>query len=291
MSKIIRMTPECIEECRRDFEESLRKAKMSDGKITFTKTFSAEKKRTTLFFTTAAWIKMFMLLQEFSKEIAWHGTAHRIDNEDGDGNGYIITDILVYPQEVSGASVEMDTEEYAKWLMENDEDERFYNMHMQGHSHVNMQPNPSSVDLNHQDEILEQLGDEDFYIFMIYNKSLKRNIKIFDLKENTLFEDADIDVRIYDEAIDLDQFIAGAKEMVKEKVYSYQPKPASGVYGYGQCHSGPYNPLYQQSGSPNQDHTGLREQKEKPKTQIGAGWMGSTALDDYYGSMYDGYRV
>ena len=45
MSKIIRMTPEYIEECRKDFEESLKNAKLADGKISFTKTFVAERKR------------------------------------------------------------------------------------------------------------------------------------------------------------------------------------------------------------------------------------------------------
>ena len=40
-----------------------------------------------------------------------------------------------------------------------------------GHSHVNMGTSPSSVDLNHQEEILRMLGDNDFYIFMIWNKS------------------------------------------------------------------------------------------------------------------------
>ena len=33
MSKIIRMTPEYIEECRKDFEESLKNAKLADGKL------------------------------------------------------------------------------------------------------------------------------------------------------------------------------------------------------------------------------------------------------------------
>lgn len=290
MSKIIRMTPEYIEECRKDFEASLKNAKLADGKITFTKTFETEKKKATLYFTAEAWVKMVMLLQEFSKEVAWHGVAHRIENEDADE--YIITDILVYPQEVSSTTVEMDTERYATWLQENDDDERFYNIHMQGHSHVNMAPNPSGVDLSHQEEILAQLGDDDFYIFMIYNKSYKHNIKIYDLQKNVLFEDGDIEVKIHDAAVGFEQFIKEAKDMVKDKVYRYQP---STQYGTQQTNK-PYNPLSSTpatTGGASSTPTSESAKKEdKPKTQIGAGWKGvqrSNACEDQVSFGDDGY--
>lgn len=284
MSKIIRMTPEYIEECRKDFEKALSNAKLADGKISFTKTFSAEKNKATLYFTAEAWVKIVMLIQEFTKEVAWHGVAHRLD---GDGDDYIITDILVYPQEVTGATVEMDTEKYAMWLQENDEDERFYNIHMQGHSHVNMAPSPSSVDLNHQEEILSQLGDDDFYIFMIYNKSYKRNIKIYDLQKNVLFEDGDIEVRVQDAGVSFDEFIKGAKDMVKEKTYVYTGTYQGGNQTQGTQQTGkPYNPLTSGSSStpapstPVTPASGTKgEKKEKPKSQIGAGWQGANACD------------
>ena len=41
MSRLIKMTPEYIEECRSDFEKALQLAKLSDGKLNFTKTFSS----------------------------------------------------------------------------------------------------------------------------------------------------------------------------------------------------------------------------------------------------------
>ena len=50
MSKIIRMTPEYIEECRKDFEASLKNAKLADGKITFTKTFETKEKSNPVFY-------------------------------------------------------------------------------------------------------------------------------------------------------------------------------------------------------------------------------------------------
>jgi len=279
MSKIIYMTKEYADECRRDFEKALSTAKLADGKISFTKTFSIEKRKATVYFTPEAWAKMFCLLQEFSDEVAWHGVANRMDTDGKDE--YLITDILVYPQEVSGTTVEMDTEKYAVWLQENDEDERFYNIHMQGHSHVNMAPNPSGVDLNHQEEILVQLGNEDFYIFMIYNKSLKRNIKVYDLQKNVLFEDGDVDVKIFGGTVGFDEFIAGAKEMVKRKTYTYQcnRSPAASTTP---ASTRPYNPLNTANQTtPNagngKDKKGAAD--EKPKTQIGAGWHGANACD------------
>ena len=190
MSRPIKMTQAYMDECRQDFEKALQLTKLADGKLTFTKTFSIADRKAVLYFTANAWAKMTALIRDFDKEVAWHGVASRGEDESKDE--YIISDIVVYPQTVSGATVEMDTEEYAKWLMDNADDERFENIHMQGHSHVNMAPNPSSVDLNHQEEILNMLGDDDFYIFMIWNKSLSNNIKIYDLKKNVLFEDKDI---------------------------------------------------------------------------------------------------
>ena len=194
MSKPIKMTEQYMAECRADFEKALQLTKLADGKLSFTKVFTCGDRKATVVFTAGAWAKMALLVKEFDKEVAWHGVAHRATDEAVDE--YIIEDIVVYPQEVSGTTVEMDTEKYAEWLMQNADDERFNNIHMQGHSHVNMPTSPSSVDLNHQEEILNMLGDDDFYIFMIWNKSFVSTNKIYDLKKNVLFEDKDITVKL-----------------------------------------------------------------------------------------------
>ena len=293
MSKIVNITQKYLEECRIDFEKALRNAKLANGKIAFAKTFNTEKKENaTVLFTSEAWTKMVILLQEFSKEVAWHGVTRRLECEGA--NKYIIDDILVYPQEVTGATVEMDTAKYATWLQENDEDERFYNIHMQGHSHVNMAPNPSGVDLNHQEEILEQLGDDDFYIFMIYNKSFKRNIKIYDLRKNILFEDADIDVKIFGSSVGFDEFLADAKNVVMDKAYNHQP--ASTTY-YN--HNKPYNPIpttpitYTNGGKPAMAAPVTSKLgEEKPKSRIDNGWVGNFTEEmghDVYG-VYDDHN-
>jgi len=279
MSKPIKMTDQYLAECRADFEKALQLTKLADGKLNFTKTFTIADKRAIVYFTPEAWAKMVMLIKEFDKEVAWHGVAHRGEDESKDE--YIISDIMVYPQEVTGASVEMDTEKYAVWLMDNIEDERFNNIHMQAHSHVNMPTSPSSVDLNHQEEILNMLGDDDFYIFMIWNKSFTSTNKVYDLKKNILFEDKDITIKIVGGVEDLDVFIKRAKEMVKTKTYS-SPSYGSGYYdSYRRPAGTPYNPVASTKPAESKKDDG---KKEKPRTKVGAGWAGKNACQQ---SLFD----
>lgn len=242
MSKLIRVTPEYLNEVRKDFEEALTSGKFSDGKITFTKTIGTLNRKAKVFFTPEAWCKMQALVKDFDKEVAWHGIATRGEDENKDE--YFIKDILVYPQEVTGATVNTDQEKYEMWLMSH-EDDVFNNIRMQGHSHVNMGVTPSSVDTSFYDRILEQLNDTMFYIFMIWNKENDKTIKIYDLKKNVLFETADITVETlpdnkdisdiynlsedeakavagfltkYREEKQTEKFIKDAKDMVKTKI-------------------------------------------------------------------------
>lgn len=297
MSKPIIMTKQYLDECRADFEKALQLTKLADGKLSFTKTFTCGDRKAIVYFTADAWAKMVMLIKNFDKEVAWHGVASRV--EDGTKDEYIISDILVYPQTVTGATVEMDTEEYALWLMENVEDERFNNIHMQGHSHVNMGTSPSSVDLTHQEEILNMLENDNFYIFMIWNKSFTDTTKIYDLKKNVLFEDGDITVKLIGAGEDLDEFYEAAKGMVRTKTYASTPAANyGGNYGYGSYGkqpSGPYNPLPATPASkPADKKDDGQGKREKTRTRICAGYEQGTLFDqeddDSYQYPYAGYR-
>ena len=270
MSKIIKMTPEYLEQCRSDFERALSGLKMTDGKLSFTKSFDIPNRKAKILFTPQAWTKMIMLVQSFEKEVAWHGVAHRSENENDDE--YIISDIVVYPQTVSGATVEMDTEEYANWLMENSDDERFNNLRMQGHSHVRMATTPSSVDLNHQQEILELVPEDDFYIFMIWNKSLSSNNRIYDLKKNVYFEDKDISVDIlFGES--LSEFIQESTALVKERAPANKKEYPQSQYT---PNGNPYNPnsgFY--TSTPKNASSSKSNQKsldDRERVRVGAGW-------------------
>lgn len=260
MAKILKMTPELREQCRIEFQAAIEKAladaKFADGKLSLTKEFGKVDRKAKIYISEIAWMKLTTLLREFSKEVAWHATAYRIP---GDKDEYFIKDVLVYPQTVTSATVDMDEELYAKWLMDGvmAEDERFDHIFCQMHSHVNMSVFASGTDEQHQQEILSQLRDTDFYIFMIWNKRLESYMRIYDMEKNILFEKEDIEWCVMDETIGLAQFLEDAKKIVKEKTYT--PTYAGnygGNYGanqgYGrspnytpQNYSGPYNPTNQ----------------------------------------------
>ena len=217
MSKPIYLTKEYVSAIVEEFRQNITEAKMSDGKITFTKRFDytgADDTKAQVVFTLVAYIKMLSLLKHFDSEVAWHGTVKR-EGEDR----FIITDIAVYPQEVTGATVNTNQEEYQKWMMALDDD-YFNSMRMQGHSHVNMGTTPSSVDTTHQQQILAQLKDNDYYIFMIFNKRLEHTIKIYDYANNVMYEDEDVVVSVAADGFDNDSFLAEADKAVKRKTYS-----------------------------------------------------------------------
>lgn len=211
MAKLIKLTSEYITAAVKAFAEALTKGAYSDGKVEFK--IGTVQRKAKVIFKEKAWLKQDMLVREWTKEIAWHGIARRGDGEDE----YIIEDILVYPQEVTGATVTTDQNEYQMWLM-SQPDEVFNNIRMQGHSHVNMGVTPSGVDENIYDNLLAQLTPDMFYIFMIWNKRGDKTIRIYDNKENVFFDTNDCEVSI-EEEVGLQTFLEEAKAVVKEKSY------------------------------------------------------------------------
>lgn len=211
MAKLIKITEEIIAEMRVELEEAIKKAKVSNGKFTFTKDLGTVDRKAQIYYTEVAWLKQEALVREFDKEVAWHGIAKR-DPEEPDA--FIIEDILVYPQHVTGTTVTTDQEEYQNWLYKWD-DEIFNNIRMQGHSHVNMGTTPSSVDENLYDNLLSQLTGDMFYIFLIFNKRGNRTAKIYDMRENVFYEDKDITISIIQDGPGIETFIDQAKELVK----------------------------------------------------------------------------
>lgn len=273
MSKVIKLTTEQLQECRRDFDTALSTMKLTDGKISFIKTITSPNEKATLYFDPLAWRKMQTLIKEFDKEVAWHGVAYR--GEDETKNEYFITDILVYPQKVTGATVNTDQEKYEMWLMQH-EDEVFNNIRMQGHSHVNMATSPSGVDETHQAKILEQLEDDMFYIFLIWNKSNSKFIKIYDLKKNILFETLDVTVEILDDGSGIDEFLADAKKLVEDKPTTYYN--GSGYYNGSNGYRGSY---YNGQGGYSGSTVKTEDKKEEPKTDCKSGGTVVSFKDEY----------
>lgn len=271
MSKIIKITPEIFESLVKDFSNKLKTSKVSDGRINYSHALESIKRTATLRFTEIAWLKMQALVREYDKEVAWHGVAKR--GEDPTKDEYIVTDILVYPQEVSGMTVTTDQEEYQKWLYGLDNDV-FNNLRMQGHSHVNMSTSPSAVDTTLYENLLSQLNDTMFYVFLIWNKRGEKTIKIYDLAKNILFETADVTVQIIDDGTGVEALLRDAKTKVRDRYpvtqNSYVGTYSGGYNSYSSYSSGIYNtPNYgKQANEPDKPQTSTPAQTQTKSAEV-----------------------
>lgn len=192
MAKYIQVKPATEREILEAFKSFLRNAKSNTGVIDFKYNLNSPKVKVKplITFTTTAYMKINTLVQSTSTEIGWHGTVKKIEP-----NNYIVTDIVVYPQVVTGATVDAPEEEYAKWLTAMP-DEIFNELRLQGHSHVNFTVTPSGTDNNFYNNILQNLEKTDFYIFMIVNKRGDLNIWLYDFSQNMIFEKEDLQIDI-----------------------------------------------------------------------------------------------
>ena len=289
MSKPIKLTDELLQKIQEEFIAKVKSTKMFDGKLEYSRTFKWEgdDDRATVYLSSIAFAKMNSLIQQFNDEVAWHGVVHR---DEQDPSIFHITDILVYPQVVTGATVNTDQEAYQTWLYSFDDDV-FNNIRMQGHSHVNMGVSPSGVDTTHQEKILEQISDDDYYIFMIWNKRYEHFVRIFDLKNNTLYDTADVDVYIGDVGVDLQAFISSAKEIVTNRTY----KPVTGFQGtYQQTQTRVVTPISQTTPPAATAGASVVGVKTKPKVNGGDTGIGRSFSDyqfdedDHYDRLYLG---
>ena len=135
-----------------------------------------------------AYKKMRALVDTSKEEVGWHFLAHKISKA-----YYEITDVIVFPQKTSAATVTTDDVKYTKWLIEWD-DEIFSQIRGHGHSHVNMGVTPSATDIDYQNNMLQNL--EDFYIFLIINKRDDIYAVIADAEENVVYDCKDITVEL-----------------------------------------------------------------------------------------------
>jgi len=211
MSRPITITEDLYEKILEDFKKQLQKTKSANGKISYTCNLSKmDDRRVEVQITPTAWIKMNALIQEYASEVGWHGLAERTEE------GFLITDLLVYPQSVTGSTVTTDQEELGKWLAGFDA-ETLKKIRFHGHSHVNFGVTPSTVDINQRQEFLGQLGKDDFYIFLIMNKKGACSAAVYDLKENLLYETEDVDLVLVGVEPDTFSFVQDTKGLVTQK--------------------------------------------------------------------------
>lgn len=242
--KPIKITEQNKEELLAQFKKYLNDAKLSDNTISFStklleNTVNAEK--ATIKISTKAYVKMLLYIRDTQTEIAWHGIVHKNNNE------YFISDVFLYPQKLSAATVNTDQAKYNEWI-ENLDDETYNHLKFQGHSHVNFGATPSGTDFAFYDSILQVLTKSDFYIFMIMNKSGSCTFLIYDLAQNIIYENNDINLILGDENENIFNTIELEKEYYCEKpVYqntTYAGHPYANTPYHQQYGAGSF---YQQS--------------------------------------------
>ena len=201
-----------------------------DAVTTIKDSFSFDnKKKPIIKFSNKALLIIKELVKQCGKEIAWNGLV----NYDADTNTYEVYDILIFPQIVTATSVNVDETKYAMWLASLTT-EQLEHMRFHGHSHVNMAVRPSGVDTGYQKEMLT-MQIQDYYIFMIFNKSGNMYACIYDVENNAFYEDDDI---IIAEDSQLNPYATLVDNWIDE--YVTFPAPAAPTtsayrypYGYG----------------------------------------------------------
>lgn len=170
-------------------------------------------KKAEVHFSSEAYYKMFALVDGCNKEIAWDGIVYRDEEQ---ANVFYVTDIIVYPQKVTGATVETDDEPYMNWMNTLD-DETFNHRRFNGHSHVNMGVTPSGTDTTYREQSI--LNINDFFIYGIFNKRKEHNFQIYDVENNIIYDNADI-IFYIPEPDYSDWASQEMKEKVTERVYT-----------------------------------------------------------------------
>lgn len=167
----------------------------------------------TIYITPNAYIKMRMLVDKSDKEIGWYGIVNEMP---GLQATYIIEDIVVYPQRVTGVTVEQDEDRMFEFEMslttEQVNHKRFH-----GHSHVNMGTSPSGVDESFYQDLLSQVTD--YFIITITNKRNEYTTRFYDVANNILYTDVPIQLMQDDGSLYLDWYETN-KEQVKEHTYT-----------------------------------------------------------------------
>lgn len=169
----------------------------------------------TIYITSNAYIKMRMLVDKNDKEIGWYGIVNEMP---GLQATYIIEDIIVYPQKVTGVTVEQDEDRMFEFEMslttEQVNHKRFH-----GHSHVNMGTSPSGVDESFYQDLLSQVTD--YFIITITNKRNEYTTRFYDVANNILYTDVPIQLIQNDGSLYLDWYETN-KEQVKEHTHQTQ---------------------------------------------------------------------
>ena len=174
-----------------------------------------------VYITTEAYVKLRKLVDDTTTEIGWYGTVTKMP---GFESVFVIDDILVYPQTVTGATCVQDDDRVFEFELNLSTDQvnrkRFH-----GHSHVNMGVTPSGVDEQFYQDILTQV--DDYFIIMITNKSGAYYTRFYDMQNNILYTGIPVQVML-DNGIALEHWYNDATQNnIKEHTYTAPIKPGA----------------------------------------------------------------
>lgn len=233
-----------LDDMRKHFEEQIKNLRTNGSK--FTLSFNVPevkaKDKVLLTFSMKAYIKMRDVVSRFSSEVGWYGFVDKISDLE-----YHITDIVLYPQLVTGGTVKEGNDAW-------DDDmpiDLIKRRHFHGHSHVNMGCTPSSTDMAHRNDQLAMVAKDSFYIFMITNKACDWTAEVYDLANNKVYttDDILIDVDLGDGEM-LSDFVIDGKKIVKTSTVTEQKKLQEGrnmAYGLKDSPLLPHSAGYAQS--------------------------------------------
>lgn len=179
----------------------------------------APKHRTPdVMYTTEAWQTIRYIVAQCSAEVGWLGLVEYYEAE----NVYLITDIFVPPQEVTGATTEIESDamaELANQLLDQNIDTG--KLYYWGHSHVNMGVSPSTQDERQLDEYLEHCP---VFIRGIYNKKGDAKVDVFNTAESVVFQCVD-NYPVHD--VMPDALVASLKQTLTKNVTERRYLPAT----------------------------------------------------------------
>ena len=165
----------------------------------------------TVYITAEAFIKMRTLVDNTETEIGWYGVVKKYP---GLQETYVIEDIIVYPQRVTGATCEQDDNKMFEFEMSLT-DEQVNNKRFQGHSHVNMGVTPSGVDEAFYQDLLSQVTD--YFIITVTNKRNEYTTRFYDIANNILYSDVPIQV-LLDNGTDIRSWYTEAEKQITKPV-------------------------------------------------------------------------
>jgi len=171
-----------------------------------------------VWYSNRAWQKMKQAISMCPDEVGWLGTVDTVEG------GYLVTDIHVPEQIVTGTETDISAESLANLAEELDYPE---NLFYWGHSHVNMGVSPSGQD---EQQTAEYLEHNDVFIRGIYNKKGDSKVDVFDMVEGMLYQKVANGVKI--EALpdnEMTEFKAKVSANVKKFVY----KPPNRTHNNG----------------------------------------------------------